>query len=90
MMLFSPLTSREDLMYYNNISQTRTFKIVEKDILSTDDLEWIRSLLYVSCVTLQEKTIRVMTDTEDAIVGIISSIKKKFCNSYTPKLSPLF
>lgn len=77
-------------MYYNNAKQTRTFKIVEKDNFSEDDLEWIRSLINVSVVTVQPKTIRVMTQTDDAIVGIINSINRKYCKSSKPKLSPLF
>jgi hypothetical protein len=77
-------------MYYNNSKQIRTFKIVEKDKLSEDDLVWIRSLVDVSLVTVQEKTIRVITETEDAIAGIIDAILKKYCKSAKPKLSPLF
>jgi hypothetical protein len=86
----SPLTCREDAMYYNQSTQTRTFKVVEKSNFSDDDLKWIGALLNVTLVTLQKKSIRVRTDTEDAIAGIIDAINKKYCNSSKPKLSPLF
>jgi hypothetical protein len=88
--LSSPLTSPEDVMYYNNTYQTRTFKIVEKSNFSDDDLKWIGSLGNVSVVTLQKKSIRVRTENEDAIKEIIDSVNKKYCNSSKPKLSPLF
>lgn len=77
-------------MYYDNPTQIRTFKIVDKDELSADDVEWIMSLLNVSLVTVQEKTIRVRTEIEDAIGEIVNSINKKYCKSSKPKLSPLF
>jgi hypothetical protein len=86
----SPLTSTEDAMYYNNSYQTRTFKIVEKSNFSDDDLKWIGSLINVSVVTLQKKSIRVRTESEDAIKEIVDSVNKRYCNSSTPKLSPLF
>ena len=63
---------------------------MEKDNFSDDDLQWIRSLVNVSVVTVQEKTIRVITETDDAIAGIINAILKKYCRSSKPKLSPLF
>jgi len=77
-------------MGYFDSSQARTFKTEEKNKLSEDDLTWIRSLINVSVVTLQKKSIRVHTETEDAIPGIITSINKKYCNSSKPKLTPLF
>lgn len=77
-------------MYYDAPSQTRTFKIVENGNFSEVDLAWIRSLVNVSLVTMQKKTIRVLTNTEDAINKIIDSINKKYCNSAKAKLSPLF
>jgi hypothetical protein len=84
------LPFRDGAMNYTGSSQTRTFKIVEKNNFSNDDVEWIRSLVNVSVVTVQEKTIRVLTETDDAMAGIISSINKKYCLSSKPKLSPLF
>jgi hypothetical protein len=86
----SPLTFQEDMMYYNNSTQTRTFKIEEQNNFSEDDVKWIRSLLNVSVVTLQKKSIRVFTESEDSIAEIVNSIKKKYCNSLKAKLSPLF
>ena len=77
-------------MYYNTPSQTRTFKIVENSGFSEVDLAWIRSLVNVSLVTLQKKSIRVLTNTEDAINKIVDSINKKYCNSAKAKLNPLF
>jgi hypothetical protein len=77
-------------MYYNASSQTRTFKIVKNAGFSEVDLTWIRSLVDVSLVTLQKNTIRVLTDTEDAIAKIVDSINKKYCNSAKAKLNPLF
>jgi hypothetical protein len=77
-------------MYYNARSQTRTFKIVENADFSEVDLAWIRSLVDVSLVTLQKNTIRVLTDTEDAITKIVDTINKKYCNSAKAKLNPLF
>jgi hypothetical protein len=77
-------------MYYNASSQTRTFKIVDNAGFSEVDLAWIRSLVNVSLVTLQKKTIRVLTNTEDSIVKIVDSINKKYCNNAKAKLSPLF
>jgi uncharacterized protein (UPF0179 family) len=77
-------------MNYTGALQTRTFKLVEKNRLSDDDLQWIRSLGHVSVVTVQRKTIRVLTETDDAIAGIITSINTRYCNSSNPKLSPLF
>jgi len=77
-------------LHYHNAAQIRTFKIVENNNFGEDDLIWIKSLLNVSFVTLQKKSIRVFTETEDTIAEIITSIKKKYCNSATPKLSPLF
>jgi hypothetical protein len=81
---------REDIMHYNALSQTRTFKIVENGNFSEADCAWIRSLVDVSLVTVQKKSIRVLTNTEDAINKIIDSINKKYCNSARAKLSPLF
>jgi trehalose-6-phosphate synthase len=63
---------------------------MEKSNFSDDDVKWIGSLVDVSVVTLQKKSIRVRTETEDAIKEIIDSINKKYCNSSKPKLSPLF
>jgi hypothetical protein len=77
-------------MNFINSAQTRSFKIVEKNNFSEDDLKWIRSLINVSVVTLQKKSIRVFIETEDAIAEIANSIDKKYCNSSKPKLSPLF
>jgi hypothetical protein len=77
-------------MYNNNSSQTRTFKIVKDSHFANDDLMWIRSLSNVSDVSLQEKTIRVRTELEDAIPKIVDSINRQYCNSLKPKLSPLF
>jgi len=77
-------------VYYNGISQTRTFKIVDRNGFSEDDLAWIRSLVHVSLVTVQAKTIRVMTQTEDAITEIITAINSRYCKSAHPQLSPLF
>jgi hypothetical protein len=77
-------------MYYNHSFQTRTFKIVENSNFADDDLKWIGALGNVSVVTLQKKSIRVRTESEDAIAGIINSINKKYCNSSKPKLCPLF
>lgn len=77
-------------MHYNSSSQTRTYKIVENAGFSEVDLEWISLLLNVSLVTLQKKSIRVLTITEDAINGVIDSINKKYCNSAKAKLHPLF
>jgi hypothetical protein len=80
----------EDAMYYNNSSQTRTFKIVEENHFSNDDVTWIRSLKDVSLITVQKKSIRVLTETDEAIKGIIDAINRRFCNSSKPKLHPLF
>lgn len=77
-------------MAYNSASQTRTFKIVENAGFSEVDLAWIRSLVNVSLVTLQKKTIRVLTTTDDSIAKIVDSINKKYCNSAKAKLNPLF
>ena len=77
-------------MYYNNASQTRTFKIVEDGNFSEVDLAWIRALVNVSLVTLQKKSIRVLTNTDDAINNIVDAINKKYCNNAKAKLSPLF
>jgi hypothetical protein len=77
-------------MNYANSSQRRTFKIVEENHFSDEDLLWIRSLIHVSLVTVHKKTIRVFIETEDALTGIVNSIDKKYCNSSKPKLSPLF
>jgi hypothetical protein len=77
-------------MNFINSSQIRSFKIVEKNNFSEDDLKWIKSLINVSLVTLQKKSIRVFIETEDAITGIIKSIDTKYCNTSKPKLSPLF
>jgi len=84
------LTFLEGIMGRNDSAQTRTFKIVEKGNFCDDDLTWIKSLIHVNVVTLHKKSIRVFTETEDAIAGIITSINKKYCNSAKPKLSPLF
>jgi hypothetical protein len=86
----SPLTIVEDAMGYFDSAQTRTFKTETKNKLSEDDFTWIRSLINVTVVTSQKKSIRVFTETEDAMAGIISSINKKYCNSSKPKLTPLF
>jgi hypothetical protein len=77
-------------MHYNSSSQTRTYKLVENAGFSEVDLEWIKSLLNVSMVTLQKKSIRVLTNTSDSINEIINSINKKYCNSAKAKLAPLF
>jgi hypothetical protein len=77
-------------MNYHSASQTRTYKIVENSGFSDVDLDWIKSLLNVSLVTLQKKSIRVLTTTEDTINEIIYSINKKYCNSAKAKLAPLF
>ena len=77
-------------MYYNNTSQTRTFKIVEENEFSSDDVLWIESLENVSGVAHQKKFIRVLTEKQDAIKEIILAINRKYCNSLRPKLSPLF
>ena len=77
-------------MNYTGALQTITFKVVEKNGLSDEDLQWIRSLGHVSVVTVQSKTIRVLTETDDTIAGIITSINTRYCNSAHPKLSPLF
>jgi hypothetical protein len=63
---------------------------VEDGNFSEIDLAWIRSLVNVSLVTLQKKSIRVLTNTEDAITKIVDSINKKYCNNAKAKLSPLF
>jgi hypothetical protein len=85
-----PLTFLEDAMGYFDAAQTRTFKTETKNKLSEDDFAWIRSLINVTVVTSQKKSIRVFTETEDAMVGITNSINKKYCNSSKPKLTPLF
>ena len=77
-------------MGYFDAAQTRTFKTETKNKLSEDDFAWIRSLINVTVVTSQKKSIRVFTETEDAMVGITNSINKKYCNSSKPKLTPLF
>ena len=77
-------------MYYNNTSQTRTFKIVEESNFCEDDVTWIKSLKNVDLITVQKKSIRVLTKTDEAIKGIIEAINKRFCNSAKPKLNPLF
>lgn len=77
-------------MNYISSAQRISFKIVEKSNFSEDDLKWIRSLINVSLVTLQKKSIRVFIETEDALAGIIHSIDTKYCNSSKPKLTPLF
>jgi hypothetical protein len=81
---------RENIMSYFGSSQTRTFKIVEDRGFSEVDLAWIRSQVNVSLVTLQKKTIRVLTTTEDSIAKIVDTINKKYCNNAKAKLSPLF
>jgi trehalose-6-phosphate synthase len=86
----SPLTFREDAMGYFDTAQARTFKIEDKNEFSDDDVKWIKSIVNVSVVTKQKKSIRVFTETEDAIPGIITSINKKYCNMSHPKLTPLF
>jgi hypothetical protein len=80
----------EDEMGYFDAAQARTFKTEVKNKLSADDLTWIRSIVNVTDVTLQKKSIRVFSEIEDAMVGITSSINKKYCNSSKPKLTPLF
>ena len=77
-------------MYYNNTFQTRTFKIVDNSNFAAGDLKWIRSLLNVSAVSIQKKIIRVRTELEDAVPGIVDSITKRYCNSSKPKLNALF
>jgi hypothetical protein len=77
-------------MGYFDSAQTRTFKVVDKDHFSDDDLKWIKSLTNVVGVTQQKKSIRVSSEKEDAIKEIITSINKKYCNSSKPKLMPLF
>jgi hypothetical protein len=77
-------------MYYNNTFQTRTFKIVENSNFADDDMKWIGALSNVSVVTLQKKSIKVRTELEDAVTGIVDSITKRYCNSSKPKLTPLF
>jgi hypothetical protein len=85
-----PLTIPEDTMGYFDAAQTRTFKIVEKNNFSDEDVKWIKSIDNVSGLTKQKNTIRVFTETEDATKEIITSINKKYCNSSKPKLLPLF
>ena len=77
-------------MYYNNSAQTRTFKILEEDKFSAEDVTWIRSIENVCSVAQQKKIIRVLTEKEDAIGEIINAINRKYCNCLKPKLSPLF
>lgn len=77
-------------MYYNNTFQIRTFKIVENGNFADDDMKWIGALSNVSVVTLQKNSIRVRTELEDAVTGIVDSITKRYCNSSKPKLTPLF
>ncbi|MBN1131307.1 MAG: hypothetical protein JXA71_20140 [Chitinispirillaceae bacterium] len=77
-------------MYYNNATQTRTFKIVEENHFCEDDVQWIKSLKNVDLITVQKKSIRVLTESDEAIKGIIEAINKRYCNSAKPKLNPLF
>jgi len=77
-------------MSYNDSTQTRTFKIVKDGNFADDDMKWIGSLSHVSVVSLQNKTLRVRTEFEDAVSGIVDSITKRYCNSSKPKLNPLF
>jgi len=77
-------------MFYNNSFQIRTFKVEANSNFSNDDIRWIESLSDVSVVTLQKKSLRVRTESEDAIVGIVDSINTRYCTCSNPKLSPLF
>jgi hypothetical protein len=77
-------------MSYNNSSQTKTFKIVKGGNFADEDLKWIRSLPYVSAVTMQKNLIRVRTEFEDEVTGIVASINNRYCNGSSPKLNPLF
>ena len=77
-------------MYYNNLFQTRTFKIIDSSNFTADDVKWIKSLPNVSVVSLQKKIMRVRTESEDAVPEIVDAITKRYCNSSKPKLSPLF
>lgn len=86
----SPLTYPEDEMSYNDPSQTRTFKIVEKCDFADEDMKWIGALAHVSVVTMHKNFIRVRTEFEDAVPAIVDSINKRYCTSAKPKLNPLF
>ncbi len=77
-------------MSFANPSQTRTFKIVPNGNFADDDMKWIGALSNVSVVTLQKNSVRVRTEFEDAVPGIVDSITKRYCNSSKPKLNPLF
>jgi hypothetical protein len=77
-------------MSYNDSTQTRTFKIVKDGNFADDDMKWIGALAHVSVVSLQNKTLRVRTEFEDAVSEIVDSITKRYCNSSKPKLNPLF
>ncbi len=81
---------QEDEMSFANPSQTRTFKIVNDGNFTDDDMKWIGALSNVSVVSLQKKIIRVRTELDDAVPEIVDSITKRYCNSSTPKLTPLF
>jgi hypothetical protein len=77
-------------MSWINPSQTRTFKIVKDANFADDDMKWIGALSNVSVVTLEKNFIRVRTELEDAVPGIVDSITKRYCNSSNPKLNALF
>jgi len=77
-------------MNYNNLSQTRTYKIVAENKFNEDDLAWLKSLKNVSAVDLRKNHLIVLTKIVDSIAEIIKSINCKFCNSSKPKLKPLF
>lgn len=77
-------------MFYNNLFQVRTFKIEKNSNFADDDLKWIESLSNVSAVTLQNKIMRVRTESEEAVKGIVDSINARYCTCSSPKLSPLF
>jgi hypothetical protein len=77
-------------MSYNNYSDTRTFKVLEKGDFADEDLKWIKSLPNVSIVSQQKNTIRVQTNSEDTIPEIVASINTRYCDCSNPKLSPLF
>jgi hypothetical protein len=77
-------------MIYNNSFQVRTFKIEKDSDFADDDIKWIESLSNVSVVTVQNKIMRVRTESEDTVVGIVDSINTRYCTCSNPKLSPLF
>jgi hypothetical protein len=77
-------------MNYNRPTQTRTFKIIEENKLTEDDLQWLKSLKNVTTIEVHKKSLTVLTKIVDSIAEIVASIKCKFCNSSKPKLKPLF